>query len=414
MKGLMLPFATTLAVLITGVAIIIAGIILAALMAITGTQLENKFDFISLVSRSYDASLLLTQSGLGDRPFLERALESSVAVKKEGEFTDVSLLLNLYKYDYYSFDVYADQYIAETENLNNIVYSIDNTKKKCGENLEGVCVDPKGARNEQEACGVARVKIEGACGGFNSEVCCKESETEYNDLEDHYEIFKCGFGENPEEKAGYCTQKRFIQLNSFIGPRKREYIDCGNGRYYEEAGNIDCEGANNDETPVCCVPLPEIENLESGPGSSAEIPLLYKGKTLYEPKNYQCQNIDEDPCAGEYIRYHCPNLPPNIQCCITDPIHCMAPYEQYVCMDRQNCEASENSVVTGPNNEKLCPSDIDTYVCCLTTESVKGETPEQPLQSYGTCTLGDEAYNARPLVGVADIFVSGPLAVRIF
>lgn len=396
MKGLILPFATTITVVLVAVALSIAAVFIYAGLVIAGTKIENKFDFATFVSTPYDASIAISENSLEKRNFIERSLATALTAKPESDFPDVRYYLNGYDFDVWFFSVYTDPKLSERLGREAVAYNIDNIPKKCGDTNQGYCVGihVTAYYGKSDFCGVGRVKIDenDKC-GF-SEVCCQEDEAVYIAQPDHYDtIYRCG-------GSGYCTG----ELEYGIDILSWRSEDCGAGRFRFEDVENECESTNGGETPVCCVPIEYDALKEIGRVTSAEIPLIYKGKTLYEPKNYDCFDINSQACDGEYVRDLCAG-PENIQCCIDDVVHCESPREDYVCMDVEHCNGE---VLEGENNEKLCPGP-QNYVCCSTNEPAIDENynPANNAEPQGTCTLGGNAYTGEPFMGTAEITVSG-------
>ena len=402
MKGMLLPFATTLAVVLIGVALAIGGVFIYATLVISGSEVDNRFEFASLLTRPYDIAIILSQSQLDKRTFNERSLETSLSMQQQGDFDDVSYFIEKYDIQYFFMKIYTDERFAQENDA--VVFTMDNLLNKCGadENSDGqpdgTCVSKKIGTMRAGPCGVGRIEILDIdmCG--SSYVCCKEDLLAYLEKPKPYDIVPCG-----ENNIGYCDALT-PHIFAMFGAKTKK---CGEGRLRLESGEAACIDTNEGMTPVCCAPLTEVVQTSTKLSSTAEFPLLYKGKTLYEPKNFECHDNTEQ-CSGEYVQNLCIYQPANVRCCVTEEIHCKPPHEDYVCMNFDHCTGT---IVEGADGDKLCPGPSN-YVCCNTNKHYKETANGEQQESKGSCTLGDEAYSGEPFQGSVMLTVAGPLTIN--
>lgn len=377
-KGLILEFASTAAVAIIAMAILMAGLFTSLVLSVSSGKIENRFEYLNVLNRPYILADVLTNVKVDDRLLTEHAIETIATGSTEGAGSDLALLKSFL--DNYRFDVYS---ISIHNRTNGILFKLDAFGKKCGASDEGVCV--RKLQSMAGPCGVGRVEIadvNDVCSDsfISKEVCCKEDAAAYESQPDAFNVYECGDG-------GVCTSN---VLDTGI-----PY--CGQGRIYDPEGKDDCEDKNDGKTPACCIPFDEEQTRYTG---AAELPLLFKGKTLYEPKTYFCQDYQNDRMScegGAYVNNECGSA--NIKCCINEPIHCKPPYEKFYCMDR---ELYSDKCIVIPDGE--CPGQANV-VCCETEAPVIG-TAANPPSIEGVCKLEGEPYGTTPAFGIMRVVIS--------
>ena len=167
MKGLILPFVTTLAVVLTGVLILLAGIILTALIAISSSEVTNRFVFVSMVTAPYDRFTVMSELVDDDRTLLERSLHTSVAASVQADFSDLLLVQEQYDYEPFFFSVYTDERIASRLDVSSEIVDVNNLPQRCGpdedadRHPDGFCVPQHSVDGRAGVCGVGRVTVPG-------------------------------------------------------------------------------------------------------------------------------------------------------------------------------------------------------------------------------------------------------------
>lgn len=236
--------------------------------------------------------------------------------------------------------------------------------------------------------------------------CCKLDFDKYSDpnrdknkpnSQRIFEVVQCG-----RNKAGICNA-----AVSIVGPEGQltDLPHCGNGFVQIADTNEDCKGTNNGFTPTCCAPAEGSALEKARIAQRAEAPLLYKGGTLFEEKEFQCQDITE-PCSGEYVSGLCPGHPNSVQCCVTDEIRCKAfngdhSFNKYFCRDTTHCSGTGVDTI-----DNLCPDPNNlgrqsSYKCC-TLENPHKEQNAGTGKSKGPCYLRGTPYTAEPVLGILE------------
>ena len=217
-------------------------------------------------------------------------------------------------------------------------------------------------------------------------------------------MVKCGRDNigicNPLVKAPPVTPKGPVVEKAY----------CGNGFVIvDDIGDI-CKNANNGETPVCCAFAGSTELQSARIAEKSSVPFLYKGRTLFEPKEYRCQDSLTEICNGEYVRGLCSG-PGNIQCCITDQIRCKHPDTKYFCRDTEHCISDGGSIKDNQCPDPDKPGQQSNYECCTIekpyNENDKGNNAGKvsPSGKYGSCTLTGNAYSDKPARGSLELTV---------
>jgi len=383
MKGIILPFATTILTAVIAIAVLLAGIFGFMLTSIDTGKIENRFQFLNVLNRPYILTGVLTNLKLYDRMLVEHAIESVVTGSPEKSNSDMEILRVFF--EKYNFDAYA----VSIENEDGAVFYIDSFPKKCGSDEQSTCVRKR--TNQAGPCGVGCVEIVSDMCSSN-EVCCEENTAEYSIPSDALDVVACG-------GVGVCTSKP--QALGIFGFNILYSKDCGAGRVLIEEAASECNiaGVNGGKTPICCAPIEKIG--ETRFAGTAELPLLFKGKTLYEPKTYFCQDTSEECENGAYVSNLCLNQGPDVKCCVNEAIHCKPPNNAAYCLDFTNCPPGKNL------GDELCPGQAN-FVCCDITDeewdNMKGAASNAEPKAF--CQISGDAYNAEPPLGKLRVTIS--------
>ena len=243
------------------------------------------------------------------------------------------------------------------------------------------------------ACPIGTKKIpddNNICAGTVStaQVCC-QSDPVWSSK--NYQLVRCGL-----DGQGICQP-----LLDKDDPSKHcvgiftEIPDSGN----------DCQKANSGLSPYCCTPVTSKAATDVQATQKADVPILYKGLTLFEPKYYKCQDSRTDICNGEYVSGLCGGNH-YIKCCVTDQIKCKPPNSNNFCMDQSDCLS-----IGGTTADNLCPDpnspgNPSVYKCCTGkanpfTDDSTGKG--QPSVDYGNCYLAGNPYTDAPLSGTLEV-----------
>ncbi|MFC2143439.1 hypothetical protein ACFLQN_03500 [Candidatus Aenigmatarchaeota archaeon] len=403
MRGLALPQMTTVTLVIIAVAVVIILVFIAFFINLTDSEVGNMYRFIVFVNRPYDVAEILYHTSLDNEPFFNDALRVSMvgsAINASSDINEIRFFLEKYGFDIYSISIISDEEIIEKLGNHSHTEFISNVLDPCGQDNKGYCVFDNYITGP---CGVGRVEINDADKCGSSHICCIENEEEYG-IHGTLDIFRCGPEGYGGELIGICTYK---QINIVSDPGEpgyvTEYKECGAGRLLldEEEYTQQCEGTNEDNTPLCCVPF-DAETEAGELIMSADIPLLFKGKTLFEPRNYYCLDSSEDSCDGGYYVSGICIGPSNNKCCITDIINCKSPFEDGYCVDEDGCVGDILA------DDEYCPEPsrgISRFVCCDTEPTLGGENERDPSVK-GICGFDEDAYNANPIDGVLDVTIT--------
>lgn len=368
-KGFIEEISWTIFLGIFAVAMLLVAAFAYIGLVFTQTDINSmRIEFVNVIKSPYDIGHALANFRARERPFIEHAIDMITTKEKAGKplTDDVKKFMDTYGFKHYSIEVIdakGDKY-----------FELDNTKRKCGSNDNGICTSGD--------CNVGMVGTEDLKCQAGQE-CCQYNETRYKQLLQEslkeFSIVKCGNSLN-----GYCNMKCNDDLSIKIDDNKL------------------CEKANGGRTTVCCAPVSTQGYSESWIGGSAQIPVLYRGRMLYDSKkNYNCQGF-YDKCAGTKVLGLCQE---GEACCVTDIINCKPnndpKTETYACMRADECGDLGGTPMA---DDDLCPSG-NTFRCCKgvsTLSEMEGDMPK----ITGTCNLGGQSYYSSPVIGYIEIMVS--------
>lgn len=378
----------TLLVAVIAVVVIFSILILSALNAFAGDPGGFTVSFVKSINDPYSVLEGFSSYKVQDRTVFEHMLEASVAgalknSSSEGLPSGITSFVKEYERQIYIVSA------AGLFQLTNI-RGISMEEVSCGD--DAFCQDnlpSLGYGIRKGPCGVGSIADpKGKC--LAGQTCCKFDPDKYTELQDKYNIVNCGKG-----LQGICNSP--ISVVQAGGLLDRPY--CGNGFVIIDDFNSDCKKVNNGETTVCCA-FATSEVLQSSHlAEKVEVPFLYKGKTLFEPREYRCQYSTTESCIGEYVSGLCGDqekADSNIKCCITDEIRCKQPNSGYFCRDDSHCS---DGIV-----DNMCP-DPDmprsTYECCKSKQAYKEDNQgkAEPSGKYGSCVLWGTSYSGEPVVG---------------
>jgi hypothetical protein len=250
--------------------------------------ISYSLEFVKISNRPYLTAEVLSRYMIGDRQFIEHAIESAFVGSMENASSDIGREVD-YFMKHYKFLVVFNHYIIIIRNTDeNIIFSADNMYPSCADDKghKGVCIslareehyDPVGTR-----CGMGAdevVDVTGACKPVD--VCCVYYEKDDGYFRSTINSSKfavaCGHPEKPG-KIGVCDKA--ATLNLLI--KKFQICKYGKERIEEEEinGQEECEVINpKGDTPICCT-TPELLTKEGIFSSRADVPLLYKGGIGY-------------------------------------------------------------------------------------------------------------------------------------
>ncbi len=377
-KGI-IEFGTTVFILL----FVVVLVVIALLIYVThlASQVSPSYQVVDKSSRQFFIADALSHLRLQDRQLIEHAIESSTAgslAKSNSQFIDDSVagFLGSYGMKYYSFSIKSgDKYISYADSIPN----------KCGANDEGICMDPVTYSvsdiqlNVQDKCGIGRMGIDAAGKCSDSEVCCQEHlDGSGNYLDSSGKrLAKCGSVGN---RIGVCD---YPQKHAFLKST------CYPGRIEIDKEDKECAGM------ICCAPFGDETLASTGSLYTADIPILFKGKALFDPGKYKCQNSDSTECSGQYVSGLCPAFGSNILCCVTDIIKCGAKNDK-------TCTESAICGDTSPD-KGTCPGP-SSFVCCsspIASSPVIASTPSD----FGPC---DSTYykTGDPVLGTMEVNVA--------
>lgn len=414
MKGQEISSIAWTALVLVAVVFLIAMLLIVSVVnSLTTDPRGFTVSFVKTLNDPYSVLEGLSHYRINDRQLLEHSIESVVtgSLKNSGSGSISAALadfLNKYERRIYIVSIDGKENILSITNIRGT--SLEEIK--CGENA--YCTDnyPFGDSkyvNPAGVCQVGKVPADDKDKKCKSgQTCCKYDPGEYAKTDQNavkwaiYPVVECGRNDigicNPVVKAPPAAPK---------GPLiEKEY--CGNGFVIvDDVGDI-CRSANDGQTPVCCAFAGGAELQSARIAEKADVPFLYKGRTLFEPKEYRCQEITTK-CDGEYVRGLCPQTDPNIQCCITDKIRCKSPNSEYFCRDTSHCIKDGTALATIDN---ICP-DPDTptressYECCPLEEPFREDNSgkQEPAKDHGSCMLTGNTYSEEPVFGKLELTV---------
>ncbi|MCX6815674.1 MAG: hypothetical protein NT120_02390 [Candidatus Aenigmarchaeota archaeon] len=165
----------TLIVLIGVIVILFAAILVLLAFQVkspSGT-LSTSAEFLSFFNKPYGAATALSQYNADDRQFFEHAIEiSAVGAENTGSEDLVALARRFL--NYYETTSYIAVAIKKKDNL---IFSTNTIPNKCGDNLEGYCVNSRIARYARmdPSCGLGRKEITAGKNGCGmTETCCAD------------------------------------------------------------------------------------------------------------------------------------------------------------------------------------------------------------------------------------------------
>ena len=252
----------------------IIGVVMFNTKAFFSSTPTNAIDFLSANNGPYIISSLLTHNMMGDRQFLEISAEIIASGNlKNAASRDVLAYLNKFISEFKNMKfVSVSIEKQDGDEFEEIVYT-DNVPKKCGDSLEGFCVDAYVTRQfhygdvvstQYVGCTDGRIQIDDSqytnsdnrCRN-SGELCCIENIDENGIWQSGV---PCGGAGTVQDNgicdyAGYCTAGR-AQIED-------KGDDCGT--YITTKG-------------TCCISLTGDILVKKGYAYRAETPLFYKNE----------------------------------------------------------------------------------------------------------------------------------------
>lgn len=416
MKGLAISDIISTALVLVIIFIILSLIFLInTINAFTSAPEAFVVSFIKSVNNPYAFFEGISHLKFRERQMFEHLLSASVVGSLEkggssGADTALSDFVGSYGRSIYIIVLSSPNKIFEITDFRGI--SLESIS--CGENA--FCTDNSPTfygvqyTNPAGPCQIGRTPIVDSTGKCTSkQTCCKYDVDSYKTTSaaaingKKYDVIQCG-----RNNIGICNPKAF-----FVDPKSGsiEIPYCGNGfEIINDDGK--CKGANNGQTTVCCVPAISTALEKAAITGRSEAPFLYKGRTLFEPKEYRCQDSRTEICNGEYVKGLCPS-DDYTQCCITDAIRCKRPENNYFCRDNEHCPVNGQDVVIKDNQcpDPDTPSRQSNYECCTIekpyNENEKGNNAGKvpPSGKYGSCYLTGTPYTDKPVFGKLEVSI---------
>lgn len=413
MKGMSISDIITTALLLAIISIIISVMLLVNVVnQFSSEPAGYVIAFVKYLNDPFQILEALSHKNAADRQVFEKSLESIVTDSLEmAKSTDLQTRINEFIKNYKLSVLIVELKGKKTLFKISNIEGEDIEAVRCGDG--GFCTDK--VQTAAGDCQVGKVKIDdgGAC--KPNQICCQLNPEKYaqqkeseifnsgNKLKaEKFDIVSCG-----RNNVGICNppESRFDEETGRID----NFPYCGNGFVQIEDIGEACKKANS-QTPICCALAESIVLEKARITSRAEVPFLYKGKILFEQKEYQCQDSRTEICNGEYARGLCPG-PDYVKCCITDAIRCKRPDTNYFCRDSDHCPVNGGDIIIKDNQcpDPDKPGQQSNYECCTIdkpyNENEEGNNAGKVAFSgkYGSCYLTGITYTDEPLVGKLEV-----------
>ncbi len=280
MKGFVSEFGWTAFMLIAVVFIAFIGLIGSLYF-----QVENfispdpsSVEFLATNNRPYILASVLAHTLMGDRQFLEQATE---IVATGNDVKAGSGDLDVYLKDFflvYGNDRFIGVAIKEIEPDENQLFYVDNLPKKCGEDLNGFCVEKKRRQlidryvlTVPAGCIDGRIETNaGANKCDDDELCCAEAERDSLPAG----TITCG-GYQPDD-GDKDTKDLDLDDPGVCDTAGNKHCSIGRTEIQDVAN--ECNIIDVGMPAVCCVPLKSETAVQRGAVTRAQIPLLYKNE----------------------------------------------------------------------------------------------------------------------------------------
>ncbi len=409
-------------IILTALVLIIIGIMISLMLLInlinsyTSDPQGIAISFIKTINEPFNILEGLSHLEYRNRQVYEHLLEAAITGSLEsgsGQGADAAVVnfISAYKKSIYIITLSAgERKIFERTSIRGTTLE----SISCGENAFCTENNPNGVANPAGGiCQVGKIPDDQkTCSSVQT--CCRydpqayRAATEAQIRGSKYSIVQCGKG-----KVGICNPTLIKLTPENKGQPVTVIPYCGNGfELIDDNGN--CKDANNGATPVCCAIIGGAQLEKASVTQKADAAFLYKGKTLFEQKEYSCQDSRNEKCDGEYVRGLCPGRPDYVQCCLTDEIRCKISKGnedgKYFCRDNSHCPGDRKNIIDNVCPDPDLPGVQSSYECCKAEEPYKEDNTgkAEPKNNWGSCYLTLRAgssfyYNADPVEGKLEV-----------